>query len=150
MAPGFRGQSTRKPAGPTVEGEAPPGADEASLFRGWPPVFGGKAHGNRLGRRWKAKRRRGRMKRACFEDGPQTADMQYPLFGLGRRWKAKRRRGRKDFFDTLKQLSQTGTARSAAAAHKTGFEKQILWQLPDKIAEQRSIGSTSFTAIKTS
>ena len=34
------------------------------------------------------------MKRACFEDGPQTADMQYPLFGLGRRWKAKRRRGR--------------------------------------------------------
>ena len=25
------------------------------------------------------------MKRACFEDGPQTADMQYPLFGLGRR-----------------------------------------------------------------
>ena len=24
-----------------------------------PPVFGGKAHGNRLGRRWKAKRRRG-------------------------------------------------------------------------------------------
>nr|DAX64855.1 MAG TPA: hypothetical protein [Caudoviricetes sp.] len=25
------------------------------------------------------------MKRACFEDGPQTADMQYPLFGLSRR-----------------------------------------------------------------
>ena len=40
MAPGFRGQSTRKPAGPTVEGEAPPGADEASLFRGWPPNSG--------------------------------------------------------------------------------------------------------------
>ena len=32
-------------------GEAPPVADEASLFRGWPPVFVGKAHGNRLGRR---------------------------------------------------------------------------------------------------
>ena len=61
----------------------------------------------------------GRMKRACFEDGHQTADMQYPLFGLGRRcipapW------GRKEFFDTLKQLSQTGTARSAAAAFFAG------------------------------
>ena len=71
MAPGFRGQSTRKPAGPTVEGEAPPGADEASLFRGWPPVFGGKAHGNRLGRRWKAKRRRGHPvnEKAAIADG---------------------------------------------------------------------------------
>ena len=51
-----------------------------------PPVFGGKAHGNRL----------------------------------GRRWKAKRRRERKESFDTLKQLSQTGTARSAAAAFFAG------------------------------
>ena len=58
-------------------------AGKKRLFRPVaPPVFEGKAHGNRLGRRWKAK---------C-------------------------RRERKDFFDTLKQLSQTGTARSAAAA----------------------------------
>ncbi len=31
------------------------------------------------------KRRRWRIKRACFEEGPQTADMKYPLFGLSRR-----------------------------------------------------------------
>ena len=40
-------------------GEAPPVADEASLFRGWPPVFVGKAHGNRLGRRCIPAPRRG-------------------------------------------------------------------------------------------
>ena len=32
-----------------------------------------------------AKRRRWRIKRACFEEGSQTADTQYPLFGLSRR-----------------------------------------------------------------
>ena len=36
-----------------------------------PPVFGGKAHGNRLGRRWKAKRRRGHPvnEKAAIADG---------------------------------------------------------------------------------
>ena len=29
-----------------------------------------------------AKRRRWRIKRACFEEGSQSADMQYPLIGL--------------------------------------------------------------------
>ena len=32
-----------------------------------------------------AKRRRWRMKQACFEEGSQSADMQYPLIGLSRR-----------------------------------------------------------------
>ena len=31
------------------------------------------------------KRRQWRMQRACFEEGSQTADTQYPLFGLSRR-----------------------------------------------------------------
>ena len=31
------------------------------------------------------KRRQRRMQRACFEEGSQTADTQYPLFGLSRR-----------------------------------------------------------------
>lgn len=55
------GHRRRDDGGLGVEGNrrSAAGADEASLFRGWPPVFGGKAHGNRLGRRWKAKRRGG-------------------------------------------------------------------------------------------
>ena len=46
-APGFRGQSTRKPAGPTVEGEVPPGAKrlfrhvEAAIADGHSPFCGG-------------------------------------------------------------------------------------------------------------
>ena len=32
-----------------------------------------------------AKRRRWRMKQACFEEGSQIADTQYSLFGLSRR-----------------------------------------------------------------
>ena len=33
----------------------------------------------------KPKRRQWRMKRACFEEGSQSADMKYPLIGLSRR-----------------------------------------------------------------
>ena len=32
-----------------------------------------------------AKRRRWRIKQACFEEGSQSADMKYPLIGLSRR-----------------------------------------------------------------
>ena len=60
-------------------GEAPPGADEASLFRGWPPNSG----------------------------------YAVSAVWLGPTVYSRSMRGRKDFFDPLKQLSQTGTARSA-------------------------------------
>ena len=40
----------REPQGGET-GEVPPVADKTSLFRGRPPIFGRKAHGNRLGRR---------------------------------------------------------------------------------------------------
>ena len=45
-----------------------------------PPVFGGKAHGNRLGRRWKAKRRRG-AKRLFRHVEAAIADGHGPFCG---------------------------------------------------------------------
>ena len=63
-------------------GDAPPVADEASMFRGRPP----------------------------------NSEYAVSAVWLGPTVYSRSMRGRKDFFDTLKQLSQTGTARSAAAA----------------------------------